>query len=108
MTDWLRIGDDEIAQYGEHSWVFRFPNGTYRLTVSEDEQDDILVQLLDKKEYWPVNRKEKSGSVFKLSGMADWVPEILETVCWFELIISPKPKITYWGDRIIYRTDLAT
>ncbi len=107
MGKWYRIGDAETALLGEHSWEFSFPDGTYELTVSATKQDDILVEFLGEIKNWHVHLKEQSGDLFKLSGMAVWTPRILETGCWFELVVGPKPEISYWIDRVIYRTDLA-
>ncbi|MCP4360633.1 MAG: hypothetical protein GY796_21710, partial [Chloroflexi bacterium] len=79
MEKWIRIGDDEIAQFGNHSWQFSFPDGTYTITASQSEQDKISVGYYGKTEDWPIQRKEQSGTLFKISGLADWTPEILES-----------------------------
>jgi hypothetical protein len=105
MSEWLRIRNDEIACFGEHSFVFSFPNGTYKLTISESEQHDAIVEFLDKKDYWSILCKEQSDSTFKVSGNTGGPSEILEDFYWYELIICSKPMINYWGDRVILRTD---
>ncbi|MCP4385537.1 MAG: hypothetical protein GY798_29680 [Hyphomicrobiales bacterium] len=105
MTNWLRIGDHETALFGNRRWEFKFSGGTYLLVATEADQEFISIEYNNKTELWPIALKEKSGDTYKLSGMADWVPEILEDVRWFELFICPAPNITYWGDSVIYRTD---
>lgn len=107
MTAWLKIDDDELAMFGERNWEFEFPNGTYNLTASETEQNYVFMEFQGKKERWPINLKQQSGSIFKLSGFAYCAPGILTDICWFELHVAPSPLIKYWGDRIVYRTDFA-
>jgi len=107
MNEWLKIENDEIACFGEHSFVFSFPNGTYKLTISETEQHDAIVEFLDKKDYWSILYKEQSGRNFKLSGNTGGPSGILDVSYWYELIVCSKPKINYWGDRIVLRTDFA-
>ena len=107
MENWKRIGEGEIAVFGDHSWNFNFPDGSYTIAVSQTEQGHVSVKYRETTETWPVERKEQLGTRFRLSGLANCTPEILQTVCWFELTICQNPKIEYWGDRVIFRTDLA-
>ena len=107
MENWKGIGDDEIAAFGDHSWNFSFPDGSYTISVAQTEQDHVSVKYRDTTETWLIQRKMQLGIQFKLSGLADWTPGILQTACWFELAICPNPMIEYWGDRVIFRTDLA-
>lgn len=107
MKKWHRIPDDETAQFGNVSWKFEFPEGNYRLIVNQSEQNYATITYKETTEHWDIQFKEQKGSEFKLSGIALTTPEImLEESYWFELLISSNPKITYWGDRVIIRTDL--
>lgn len=100
-----RIIKTDWASLGNHSWHFKFPRGEYTLNITNSIPEFVVVKFLDETERWPVQLEERNGSEFKLSSFADWTPELLEYVCWFELLVSPKTKITYWGEKEIYRTD---
>ena len=108
MDRWTRIGDDQDAQFGRQSLRFEHNDISYMITVDQSDQGTVSVEHDGKSEHWPVSLKEYNGEYFKLSGQADWVPELLDYVCWFELILNDAPKITYWGDREVYRIDQAT
>ncbi|WP_400087728.1 hypothetical protein [Yoonia sp. R78084] len=106
MEQWHRIYDDETAQFGNVTWKFEFPEGDYGLTVNQSDQNFVNVNYQEATEHWPIQLKEQKGSEYKLSGMAWATPEIgLAETCWFELLISSNPQITFWGDRVIIRTD---
>ena len=104
----MRIGDDEVAKFGRQALRFQHNDVSYTIILDQSEQDIVLVEHDGKSEDWTVWLKEYNGEHFKLSGQADWVPEILDEICWFELTLNDAPKITYWGDRVIYRIDQAT
>ncbi len=86
---------------------FKGPNGEYQIHLSPRNQNALIVQYEGEERQWWIETKETSASDIRLCGMADWVPQILGKACWFELMIGPERLITYWGDRVIYRKDLA-
>ena len=63
--------------------------------------------LCGARETWRLFLRERSVGNVKLSGTADWVPEILGDACWFEFVISGEPGMTYRFYRVIHRQDAA-
>jgi len=108
MDDWIRIGDDDVAPFGVRLLHFAFPDGSYSISIDQSDQDNIEVQYLGKVELWPIDLKHRKGNEFRLSGSADWTPELMDDHCWFELFFGNEVKITYWDDRVVYRTDYST
>ena len=106
MNDWVRIGDDELAPFGVQSHCFAFPHGRYLISVDQSNQNYVDVVYQGKTERWPIDLKHQKGDNFRLSGMADWIPELMDDYCWYELFLGKELKITYWGNRVVYRTDL--
>lgn len=104
---WSRILDDEILELARNEVRFRFSAGEYSLVWDPGTQHSLKVVYGGDGEVWHLFLRERSGGDVKLSGMADWVPEILGEACWFEFVISDEPTVTYWGDRVIYRQDVA-
>ena len=106
MKHWDRVGDDQVAHFGTHSFLFRSPVGTYVISVNEEQQDFIEVRQGDEVEYWPIERKEHCGLKFKLSGVAWPMSQIdLADYYWFELSMEPNAEIKYWGDQVLHRVD---
>lgn len=105
MDEWIRIGDDEFAPFGKHTCLFAFQKGSYSITSDQSDQNYLTIEYQGKKELWHIMRKDKKGDEFKLSGSADWIPEIVAKPYWYELILCNKPTITYWGDRVVHRID---
>ena len=101
----MRIGDDEFALFGAHYYRFAFSGGQYSIRVDQSDQNYLTVEYQGATEYWPIQWKEKKGKKFRLSGQADRVPEIIDDLYWYELVLDAEPTITYWGDRVVYRTD---
>lgn len=77
------------------------------MSVDEADQSYITVSHLDETVRWPIELKEQSGELFRLSGMARLKSGLLNDGSWFELLIGPQPKITYWGNQEIQRIDHA-
>lgn len=105
MDDWKRIGDDEIARFGKRKFEFSWSGGKYSIAIDQSEQNFIEVAFLKEKEQWNLETKYTKDGHFKLCGMAYSVPEILEDVCWYELVVGATVHVTYWGDKVVYRTD---
>ena len=105
MAGWNRIGDDEIARWGVVDLKFEFFGGVYSILLDEDRQQSIRVKLGDLSEVWPINLKHQKDGRFMISGLADTVPEILEQVCWFELLLGPTPSIEFLGSDNYRRVD---
>ncbi|MEP2977876.1 MAG: hypothetical protein ABJO86_00225 [Lentilitoribacter sp.] len=108
MDNWLRIGDDETAEFGSRRILFDFDGMSYVISIDQTQQDFVSVEHNGGTNQWHVCLKEYNGECFKLSGAARIVPHILGDLYWFELLVSKTPIITYWGDKIIYRTDRAS
>ena len=77
------------------------------ISADQSDQGYVSVEHERKTERWPISLIKHNGEHFKLSGTADWTPELMDDVYWFELFLDDMPKITYWGDRVIYRVDRA-
>jgi hypothetical protein len=105
MRTWKRIPDDQPLSLDRREHRFSFPGGSYAIIWDPSWQHTLTVDYDGSREKWSVNIREIADDEVRLSGMADWVPEILGEACWFELVIGNQPSITYWGDRVIYRQD---
>jgi len=107
LDHWTQISDDAVVV--KKDWILRFncPRGEYTLVLEPSSPEIIRVRFDNEEKFWPITTKAVNGSYYKLSGLADWVPEILADVCWFELILGAECSITYWGDRVIHRKDNA-
>ena len=82
-----------------------FARGEYTIILEAGARYSLKVEHNGETEVWPISVQEVRGSDIRLSGLADWVPEILENACWFVLEIGSKPQITYWEDKVINRVD---
>jgi len=107
MSDWVDVSDDTHLIDEALKLNFIGSNGPYSIMLDTTAQDWISVHFGNKFRRWPIHTKAKSVAGYRLSGMADWTPEILGEACWFELKIIPRSSITYWADRKIYRTDIS-
>ena len=105
MDKWSQISDDTVVVMEDRVLWFDCPRGEYSLVLKQSSPEIITVRFGDKEEAWPIMTKAIKGLEYKLSGLADWVPEILAEVCWFELEIGVQCTITYWGDQVINRID---
>ena len=105
MDNWVRIGDDEIAPFGKRLCHFAFPQGCYSILVDQADQDYLDVVYQEKTERWHIDLKHQKGNEFRLSGMADWIPELMDNHYWYDLFLGDEFIITYWGDDVVYRTD---
>jgi hypothetical protein len=105
MKNWKRIPDDQRLSLDRREHRFSFPGGSYAITWDPSLQHALTVDHDGSREEWSVELREVSDYEIRLSGMADWVPEILGEPCWFELLIGDQPSITYWGNQVIYRQD---
>ena len=107
MDHWTQISDDAVVVKKDRILFFNCPRGEYALVLERSSPESIRVRFDNKEEFWTISTKAVSGSNYKLSGLADWVPEILADVCWFELVLGAECSITYWGDQVIHRKDNA-
>ncbi len=91
---------------------FRGPEGPYSLRFTPNVGDwggIVEVDIAGAALRWPVNRidRDEEGRLI-LSGMTA-TKEIWNDSFWFEAIVEPPPgQITYWGNRVIWRTDEGT
>ena len=108
MSTWTRISDDGKIIDREMSVEFTGPNGAYEIHLSPQNQSALIVHFEGEQDEWPIEVKETSASGIRLSGVADWVPQIIGQLCWYELVIGAERLITYWSDRVVYREDLET
>lgn len=106
MSNWTRIGDNEVAAFGCQVFEFESPEGPYFIAVDEKDQDTIAIRHRAYVWTWPIYLKHSETSSFKLSGIAALAAPILVEGFWYELVIGPTLEITYWGDRVVHRTDL--
>jgi hypothetical protein len=84
------------------------PEGPYRLAFRPSADrcaGNFDVEIAGTSIVWPVEVIERQeGGELVLSGFAD--TSFWDDVFWFELIAEPSPpRITYWGDKVIWRTD---
>lgn len=105
MDEWTQASDDEVLVRDDIRLNFVFAGGVYSIILEAGARYSLSVEYNGETEIWPILRQEIRGSDIRLSGHADWVPEILEDACWYVLEIGAKPQITYWGDQVIYRVD---
>ena len=106
MSTWTRIPDDDQFIEQELTLSFLGPNGPYQITLAPTHIDRIFVRFEGEDEQWIVSVKEANASGLRLSGVADWVPQILEQSCWFELTVGVERLIRYWRNRAIHREDV--
>ena len=107
-SKWKRIWDDELAEFETHIYEFHAPLGNYRLDLDNRDKDYVDVITKTDKSRWPIDTKFSDGKHFKICGMADEITGVIDDYYWFELILDKYPTITYWGDKIIFRTDFCT
>ena len=114
MSDgWERLADEYRVFNEDKVFHFLGPKGAYSIKFFAEFQDRTgnyanwaKVFKGQEEAEWDITRKDRRGDVYKISGSADWIPEIVPDYCWYELEIGPDgAKITYWGDRVIIRTD---
>ena len=107
MVEWKQVSDDSVLIENERTLLFDFPGGEYAVVLKPSSQELLTIRFCESEELWPIMTKAIKGTDNKFSGLADWVPEILGEVCWYELILGETCSMTYWGDQVIYRTDHA-
>ncbi|MEM1086386.1 MAG: hypothetical protein AAGH90_01555 [Pseudomonadota bacterium] len=105
MARWTRIGDDDFAPFGKRHIVFLDTRGEYEIALDEENQKTISVAFKGETELWYIDVKESDGANFRLSGMADFYPQLMDSGYWYELDLSERAVISYWGDRVLYRRD---
>ncbi|PCI03117.1 MAG: hypothetical protein COB78_10935 [Hyphomicrobiales bacterium] len=95
MEDWIRIDDDELATFGKLQYKFAFSADSYSITIDPAIPDYLIIEYQGKFERWPIEMKHRKHNEFRISGFADWVPELMATWSWFELFLDDDPKIIY-------------
>lgn len=105
MDGWSQVSDDDVIVKDNLRLKFAFARGEYTIILEAGARYSLKVEHNGETEVWPISVQEVRGSDIRLSGLADWVPEILENACWFVLEIGSKPQITYWEDKVINRVD---
>ena len=108
MSKWTRIPDGTPWIKKERKFRFHGPNGPYTITLSPSSLEYLRINFDNAEELWPMNIVEVQGSTFKISGLADWVPEILLDECWYEFVIGSERAITYIGSKGYRRKDVAS
>lgn len=107
MDSWIQLSDNSIVVKEKLALWFDCPRGEYEVVIEISSPDLIRVRFDNKEKLWAVETKAVKDTNYKLSGLTNGFPELLEDVCWFELIVGIECSITYWGDRVIYRRDYA-
>ena len=86
------------------------PEGPYELSFKslDDWDGEIETTMAGVPMTWPVLRSDEApdGTV-TVSGMTVGSIDVWSDQFWFELVIRPPHTITYWGDNVIWRTDMA-
>lgn len=85
------------------------PEGSYELAFHPiDEWDGVIdVVIAGRRMAWPVTRieQDKEGRVC-FSGVTVGAEAVWNDQYFFQLWTGPAPpKIEYWGDKVIWRTD---
>ena len=105
MSDWTRIGDNDVASFGKHTFRFEAAEGYYFVAADETDQSFVQVSHHDTLHRWPIYLKHRQAHFFKLCGMTLPIPGLLSDGYWYEFVLGPTTTITYWGDRKIIRAD---
>lgn len=110
MSKWTRIGDDAYAPFGKRTIPFPVGEALYFVAVDESDQDNILVTYDAAARPWGIEYKETNGAVFRLSGFTwgrgdpHWDEKALGH--WFELTLTARSTLRYWGDRVVLHEDV--
>jgi len=105
MSDWTRIGDNDVASFGRHTFRFEAAEGYYFVVADETEQAFVQVSHRDNLDRWRIYLKLWQAACFRLCGMTLPMPRLLIDGYWYDFVLGPNTTITYWGDRKIFRTD---
>lgn len=85
------------------------PGGAYVLSYNPDEPTDdkgeITATIGEGSWLWIVDFLEKGDKGWELGGMTHGGEPGWGDVFWFELHTDPAEPITYWGNRVVERTD---
>lgn len=110
MSKWTRIGDDDYAPFGKRTITFLIGGTLYFVAVDESDQEEILVTYGAATRPWGILYKETNSRVFRLSGMTwgrgdpHWDEETMGH--WFELTLTARSTLRYWGDRVVLHEDV--
>lgn len=91
---------------------FSGPEGPYAVSftpLNETDHGRLDVSLNGVALTWWVQRAEleADGSV-SISGITERARPLWQDEFWFELVVGPGARrITYWGDKVIFRVDQA-
>lgn len=105
MENWARLSESKNPHYGERSFVFLLGDETYKVLIDEAHPDCLLVKYKSRTWVWRIEVIEKAGSKFRFMGFAHDDAPILTGTYWFELHCDERPKIIFWGDRVVFRID---
>jgi hypothetical protein len=105
MSGWTRIGDNDVASFGKQTFRFEAAEGYYFVVADEADQAFVQVSHHDNLYRWPIYLKFRQADCFKLCGMTHPMPRLLSDVYWYEFVLGPTTTITYWGDRVVFRSD---
>jgi hypothetical protein len=103
MSDWTRIGDNDVASFGKHTFRFEATEGYYFVVADETDQNFVQVSHHDNLDRWPIYLKLRQADCFRLCGMT--LPRFQGNGYWYDFVLAPTTTITYWGDRKIFRAD---
>ena len=77
MSDWTRIGDNDVAGFGKHTFRFEAAEGYYFVVAEESDQEFVQVSHHDNLNRWPIYLKLRQAGCFKLCGMTLPMPGLL-------------------------------
>ncbi|MEJ8561324.1 hypothetical protein QTO30_08880 [Yoonia sp. GPGPB17] len=106
--DWQRIYEDERPSFAKQSITFSLVAQTYDVVIDPSNPNAMVVRWAFHKWIWPIELVERKDKHHRISGMAVPNEPILKDHAWFELWLDASPKIVYWGDRVVIRTDYPT
>jgi hypothetical protein len=105
--EWLRINEDKNPPFRKQTFTMGLGPNTYDVTVDPLSPHEMTVIWAAEERVWRIELIEKNGAHYRISGMAGPAEPILNDHAWFELSVDAAPKIVYWGDRVVIRTDRA-
>lgn len=87
--------------------TFRGADGDYVARYVPGLDDGgIEVVILGQPMRWPVETLEETATGFALSGLTLGSKPLWGDVYWFVLQTGDVPRVEYWADRVLIRSDL--
>lgn len=105
MNDWKRVPEDEIPLYGRTFFQFSTGSSFYDISIDRSHPFDLFVKYRSDTWTWQIEKIFRLDKKFRISGIAFAEEPVLSDTAWFELWIDENPKIDYWGNQILLRTD---